>query len=112
MDAINWNAARFFFDAIQLAGIIAIGIYSWWISHNRAHAVQLDELNTKINQNEQQIAEIKKDIDRQPGHDEIQSLRKEIGELRTEMAETRGTLNGVNKFSDLLNEYLINRASP
>jgi len=45
---LNWTALRFALDVLTLNGVVAVGLYSWWVSRSRAASSQMELTNERI----------------------------------------------------------------
>ncbi len=122
----NYDALRFWFDVVQLAGTIGIGIYVWWDrrkkSNNKrfnsleeivsSHELSINQIaadkerkDTECDRRLQRITELEHDVLRLPSRDEISKLSDQIGSLSKELSELSGRLSGINRAVDLLSEH-------
>ncbi|MDD4457866.1 MAG: hypothetical protein PHC98_09845 [Syntrophotalea acetylenica] len=80
-------------------------VYTWWVNREKV-------TSSKFRLLEQRLAEVEFAVRQTPPcchHDELdRRLTSLLGEVR----EMSGTLKGLNRAVDLMNEHLLNRGNP
>ena len=100
MPSMDYAAWRFWFDALQLFGTLLIGVYVWWTSRERVTKKRFEEQDKRISNLEFEV--------KRGGCPHHPDLVKRMDIMHGEMKELIGTVKGVNRAVDLMNEYLIN----
>ncbi|MBM9605954.1 DUF2730 family protein [Desulfopila inferna] len=122
----DYTAWRFWFDAAQLAGTIAIGVYVWWDRRKKTtekrfsaleemvsgHAVSIKTINDAKKKKDgdcdkrlQRITDLEKDVHHLPSRQELTELSGKIGTLTEKLGTLDGRLSGINRAVDLLNQH-------
>jgi len=107
MDGINWTAARFFFDLVQVGAILAIGIYSWWKANHQTNSTEMNKIKERVERNDRRIERVEQDLTNQPSHAHVSKLRNEMSQLGKEIAEMTGTMKGMNSQLTLVTQHLM-----
>lgn len=105
----NWNALRFFLDMVVMFGVVAVGIYSWWISRNQAIKSDIFAVCGRVELVEERVTLVERDIRSMPTTADIFELNQRIACLHGDLREIKGTLKGLSRAVDLMNEHLISR---
>jgi hypothetical protein len=132
----DYSAARFWFDIVQVGGLIALGVYSWWrdrekITAKRFKALEEDvrsratqaalaeieaqritrcEAHTRrVTDAESAISRVGTEMRHMPSRDELRHLADGMSELSEKLGKVEGRLEGINRAADLMNEFLINQ---
>lgn len=134
----NYNAWRFWFDVVQLAGTVIIGAYVWWSNRVKVTAKRFEALEREVNLRasaltvrdakkeqgarcaihlartaaaESAIVRIDSDMKHMPTAGDISALSSQIGQFQKDLGELSGKLSGINRAVDLINEFLINQGA-
>lgn len=108
---IDWNAMRFFLDALVLAGMVAIGVYTWWVSRRQATASAIKEVDRRVDGVDERLTQVESDMQHMPTQTDVAELSGRIGELHGDLREIKGSLRGLSRAVDLMNEHLIRQGS-
>jgi predicted nucleic acid-binding Zn-ribbon protein len=112
---LDYPAADFWFNLGQWVfnGVVAICL--WFSRKNTATNKRLETVNAKlsgrIDDTEKKIIRACADLEHLPDQGQFYKLGEDITALRSELAEVRGRLTGVNRAVDLINEFLINQGA-
>jgi len=107
MDGINWTAARFFFDLLQVGAILGIGIYSWWKANHQTNNAEMSKIKERVERNDRRIERVEQDVSNQPSHADVSKLRTEMSSLGKEIAEMTGTMKGMNGSLSIVTQHLM-----
>ena len=66
------------------------------------------EFESRLDIQDDKVIRLEEAIKRAPTHDDITNLTKQIGELRGDLREAIGSLNGISRAVDLMNDHLLN----
>lgn len=100
MEQIDYTAWRFWFDLMQLGGICAIGVYSWWSNREKV-------TTRKFREHETRIVQLENDV-RHPNCQYHLGFEARLDTLHGDIRELAGGVKGLRRAVDLMNEYLIN----
>jgi len=99
---LNYQALNFWLLVVNSCATLVIGFGGWWSLREKV-------ANKRFTEAEQRLARLESDIKHPPActyHGRLETL---IDAVRSETAEIKGTVKGINRAVDLMNEYLINR---
>ena len=96
----DYAAGRFWLDVGQVAGLVALGVYSWWT--NRARVT-----NDRFKEHNDRLIKLEQSVENAPTSKQYNELRGCMGTLSGELKKTEGKLDGINRVVDLINEFLI-----
>lgn len=102
MTDIDYSALRFWLNILQLTGICAIGIYTWWTNRERV-------TNKRFKEHHHRLVTLENQIKYSPTQTQYEALSTRIDRLHGDLREISGNLRGINRAVDLINEYLINQ---
>ena len=135
---LDYTAYRFYLDVLQLAGTIAIGIYVYLSNRIRvtskrfetlekevakrskaqdlADAIAEQAVGCKLHQSrtvklENNFIELKADFKNGPTHHHLERIHERLDSLTEKLGKIDGSLSGINRAVDLINEHLINKGS-
>lgn len=107
MAAIDWTAARFFFDLISAVFMIAVGIYVWWTTRTRATSSALEDVHGRLDEVDRHVTTLRQTLDARPSYTEINSLRAELAEISTGMSRVSSQMESTTALLNRLHEYLL-----
>lgn len=102
--AIDWSAWQVGLIAVQMAAAAAAVVYTWWANRNKAIAADLAAL-------ERRVAKLEQDMQHQPGREEFGRLSERLALLHADLKGVIGSVNGMQRAVDLMNQHLLERSS-
>lgn len=125
----DYTAWRFWLDVLQVAGLVALGLYSWWRDREKVTAKRFQALEKDVatrvtaadlksmeekqaercGRHKARTGQLEMDVRQLPGRAEIVGLSSDIRALTEKMGRMEGRLEGLNRLADLINEHLINK---
>jgi hypothetical protein len=103
MPEANYDAIKIIVDVVQFLVIGAVGVWMWLVQRNDNTAASVSEHAERLSTLEAQIQGV-------PGHSDLESLRKEIGETRSAVERAVGQLEQITRQLGMINEHLLNEA--
>ena len=111
----DYSAAKFWLDAAQLLGTIAIGIYLWVVGRtrynaeqHRAHEVAVDR---RLDGNEERITRVEEIVKSLPDSSAqsaaLSRVHKRIDEVTRKTSRMEGELSGVKSSLGRVNDHLL-----
>ncbi|MCE8004237.1 DUF2730 family protein [Billgrantia ethanolica] len=107
MEQIDWTAARFFFDLVQVAFMLLVSVYVWWTNKHRATSSALRAVNTRMDKIDRHITQVENRVSSRPGYGEIDKLRSELAETNRGMAQVSAQLQSTTALLNRLHEYML-----
>jgi hypothetical protein len=119
---VDYEALKFWLSVGQVVGTAAVAVWVYFVSRQKATSLAVTDLDKQINdrvgQCMEQIdervdkhadritrAEIR--LDHMPTHKDISEISTRIEAMHGEISRMSGTLSGVNRAVDLMNEHLL-----
>lgn len=91
----------------SMIGAIAAAVYSWWAARNKTTRAAIDQVQGRVEDVESRIQSVETDLRHMPTQSDIKDLASQIAGVRADMKEISGTLQGVGRAVDLMNQYLL-----
>jgi outer membrane murein-binding lipoprotein Lpp len=107
----DWGAMKFFLDLLLAVGVVAVGVYTWWVTRGQATKAAIDAVGERVDHVEHRVARVEQDVKHLPTHDDVMDLSAKISNLHGDLRELRGSMKGVERSVQLINEHLINKGS-
>lgn len=132
----DYTAARFYLDLSQFALTGAIGVYVWWTNREKVNSKRFEALEKEVAhrataaevadlraqqtvscklhtartaQLEGNFIELRADLKNAPSHNNLSRIHDRIDALTKEVGSIAGSLGGINRAVDLINEHLIKK---
>lgn len=106
-EAIDWTAARFFFDVTQVAGLLAVSAYAWWVNRHRATGQAIEDANVRIDDLERRVDGVDHDLRHRPGTKELRDLWRKLEETNQELARATSTNEALAKQLGMIHQHLL-----
>ncbi|SDK31473.1 DUF2730 family protein [Billgrantia gudaonensis] len=119
IEAIDWNAARFFFDITQLIGLVLLGVYTHITQRSKANSQaitsldreaqkRLEEVRNHIVSIERRVDVVENQIGQAPTHHDLAILHKRVTQAASQMESLAGEFRATNRQLGLIHEHLLN----
>lgn len=99
---INYQSLNFWFQVFQFLLTAAIGIYVWWTNREKV-------TNKRFSAAENRLAQLENDVKHPPACTYHPRLEERMDAVQGDTREIKGSLKGLAKAVDLINEFLINQ---
>lgn len=117
---LDYNALQFWLSAINTAGLILIGLYTWWTNRDRATtdaiaavASEGHELASVIRGDlaaqERRIVDVEHEVRDRLRSEDLRELYQRINEINREMGEFSAALKATTEQARLHQEFLLNQ---
>lgn len=97
-------------DAIQTVGLFVIAIYGFGIRKAVNNLKKLDELDLEVEGVDKRLTAIEHTAKHAPTHTDLAAIYSRINLLAERQSETNGTLSGIQRGLDRVEEHLLNRS--
>jgi hypothetical protein len=120
--ASHYAAWQFWFSVGTYAATVGVGIYVWFSNRQKAtskavadlgkHVAQqvndIDkQINGRVDRNEDRITRVEVTMEHLPTHKDISKISTRIEAMHGEISRMSGSLVGLNRAVDLMNEHLL-----
>lgn len=125
--AAGYPAAQFWFNVVQFVFTGLVALYVRKVSKHKATENRFKKIEETIAgvptrescarheertaATERHTLRIQAELDHLPTQKQMNELNKSIAALSSELKNTQGRLEGINRAVDLINEFLINQGS-
>jgi phosphopantetheine adenylyltransferase len=99
---INYQAWAFWLLVVNSLATALTAIGGWW-------ALREKVATKRFNDAEQRLASLEHEVKHPPACTYHGQLELRIDAVRSDTAEIKGTVKGINRAVDLMNEFLINQ---
>ena len=97
---VDYTAARFWMDLLQLAGIVAIGIYSWWGNRAKVTNSRFNGLETRMTK-----------VESKSGCDHHGDFDKRLRDVQSNVSTIDGRMEGIGRALNLIQEHLLSKGN-
>jgi len=131
---MDYTAADFWLKALHLIGLVALGIYTWWVNREKVTAKRFRALEDDVRKRatEQAVAEIERrrierceahmarvaeaeraisklgtEVTHMPSRSELGRMTDTLTQISRKLGNLEGRLDGINRVAGLMNEFLI-----
>jgi len=103
MESIDYTAAKFWITLIELVGIVVIAIYVWWSNRNKVQKERVDQLQSQLIEQVQQLSNLikRQDNDEQMRNKSLLLIR----DLENRMQAVEITQKGMPTHRDFKDIY-------
>lgn len=101
---INYPAWQFWWNVSYAVGLAAIAAYTWWTNREKITGKRFQD-------HEDRITVLEVTAKNAPVCQHHGELAHRIEDIHGDLRELSGSVNGVKRAVDLMNEFLINQGS-
>lgn len=106
-----YAAWQFWFSVGTYVAALGVGVYVWFSNKHKANAAAVTDLDKQINKrvdtHADRITRAEITLEHMPTHKDISEISTRIEAMHGEISRMSGTLSGVNRAVDLMNEHLL-----
>lgn len=96
-------------DAIQTMVLVIIGIYGWGIRKAMNNLKELQQLDADVDSVDKRLTAIEHTTRHAPTHADLAAIYGRINLMAERQSEMNGTLSGIQRGLDRVEEHLLNR---
>ena len=96
-------------DAIQTMVLVVIGIYGWGIRKALNNLKELQQLDADVDSVDKRLTAIEHTTRHAPTHADLAAIYGRINLMAERQSEMNGTLSGIQRGLDRVEEHLLNR---
>lgn len=97
----DYQAAQFWFSIANATVTLLVTVYVWQATRYRATKKDIDDM-------EDRLIRIEKDIEHAPNRSDIERLNDRISQVGNSVNGVQGELKQVNRTLQLINDHLLN----
>lgn len=118
MDAIDYNAGRFWFDLVKVAWAIGVSIYVYQSNRQRAtkdainrveqkHDADVKRLEDRLQEYGNRVLKLEQQVMHLPNHEKIGQVHYRIDQLGQGVKGMEGEMKQMNHTLAIIQEYLL-----
>jgi hypothetical protein len=107
---VDYSAWRFWFDVLQLIGVLFIGVYTWIVNRSKANRTAIDRVDARVSRVQDRVTLLENDVRHLPDHDDLGAIHDKVNTVASGMSHIQGELHAINRTLNLINEHLLNGA--
>lgn len=106
---LDYGAARFWMDALQVLGLIALFIYQHLTSKSKANASAIDAVRDDYGNLKDRIVSIEGRLKHAPTHQDISKVYDRLNDVAEDLSGVSGQMRAVTHQLSMVNQYLLNQ---
>lgn len=118
MESINWTAAKFFFDVLQVVFMVLVAVYVWWVNKNRATDTAIDDVRAeskravgdieeRVDHMDRRLESIAHDLHHRPSSKELRDLWRKLDETNQGLAKAASTNESLSVQLQMIHQHLL-----
>jgi len=107
MSAIDYAAAKFWWDAALTFIVLGNFIYTWIANRSNKNASAIGNMSNDIHLMNAKVRRIESDIEHLPGNHELGEVHEKINVVSGQVKLISGQLIAIDHTLHMLNEYLL-----
>ncbi|MDP2548071.1 DUF2730 family protein [Oceanobacter sp. 4_MG-2023] len=112
METLDYKALGFWLQAIQALITGAVFLYVWLTNRQKANTSAIkelrEELTRSINDMDDRVIRVEKDIEHLPTHSDMAGLHARVNDANDSIKSMSGELKQMNHTLQLINDHLLN----
>lgn len=104
---VDYGAWRFWLDLLQLAGVIAIGVYTWVVNRTKANRDSIEHVDATVGKLNDRVTVIENEIKHLPGEPEVGRIHNRIDQVGQGVRHIEGEMKQMNATLHLIQQYLL-----
>lgn len=110
---MDYEALRFWFDVFQLLLTGVVAVYVWLTSRHRVTTSAIRKLEEDVDQRldnqGDRLTRVEQVVESLPRHKDIGQVYDRLNALHGQLQKLTGTVGGVARQLELVNDHLLNR---
>lgn len=95
---MDYTAARFWMDVLQSAGVILLGIYTWWVNREKVTSSRFTALETRLTK-----------VEASGGCSQHAELDVRVRQVEVVVGRIDGRMEGVGNALDNIQNFLMEK---
>lgn len=116
---MDYGAARFWMDALQVAGLLGLGIYQHLTNKAKANTSAINTVRTDLEHEHSQLEErvarserrqdvFESKLNGAPTHQDLSKVYDRLNDVAEDLSGARGQMSALSHQLSLVNQYLLN----
>lgn len=123
LSQFDYGAAKFWLSILQLAGLIALGIYTHITSKSKANATTInavrkdmenvyDHLEERVTRAERRQDVFESKLEGAPTHQDLSRVYERLNDVAEDLSGVSGQMRSLSHQLSMVNTYLLNQKDP
>lgn len=119
LSMFDYEAARFWMGFLQLAGLVALGIYTHMTSKSKANSSAIStvksEMETDLSHLEERVVRVERRqdvfesrMDNAPTHHDLSKVYDRLNDVAEDLSNVGGHMRALSHQLSMVNQYLLN----
>lgn len=109
----DYKALSFWLQVGQALITALVFVYVWITNRQKANTAAIetmrDEIGSELNDLDDRLIRVEKDVEHQPTHEDIAKLHTRINESSERLKHIDGKLEQIDRTTQMINQYLIDK---
>lgn len=117
--SVDYGAARFWMDFLQVAGLIGLGVYQHMTSKSKANASAINVVREDLEDHHRQLEErvarserrqdvFESKLDGAPTHQDLSRVYGRLNDVAEDLSGVSGQMRALSHQLSMVNNYLLN----
>lgn len=110
---LDYKALGFWLQFVQVVATGFVFLYVWITNRQKANTQAIkemrDEIGRELNELDDRLICVEKDIEHLPTHDDMAKLHSRINETSEAIKHIAGQLNQIDRTTQMINQYLLDK---
>lgn len=110
---MEYEGAKFWFDAAQTIMIAIIGIMNWLNNRQRITIATItkleDSMDQQLDSQATRLTRVEQDLKHSPDHNDFKRVHQRLDVLNGELKELKGEFHSMKNTLTLIHQYLMDR---
>lgn len=105
---VDYGAARFWMDFLQVAAILALGVYQHITNKAKANASAIELVKDDYDDLKDRVAAVEGQLKNAPTHQDISKVYDRLNDVAGDLSGALGQMRGLSHQLSMVNQYLLN----
>ncbi len=106
---LDYEAAKFWMSFIQLAGLVALFIYTHLTNKSKANSSAIESVKEDFDGLKSRVVAIESRLENAPTHQDISKVYDRLNDVAEELSNVSGQMRGALNQLSMVNQYLLNQ---
>lgn len=105
---VDYGAARFWMDFLQVAGLVALGVYQHFTSKSKANASAIETVKDDVNSLKDRVVAVEGQLKNAPTHQDLSKVYDRLNDVAEDLSGVSGQMRALSHQLSMVNQYLLN----